>query len=96
MMNQTQREALRHFLTTTAVDVYFKKTNGEDRKMSSTLVPEYIKANKDGEKTHGRKTNPEVAVVWDLERQDWRSFRYDSVYQIKIPNIDLEVNYDTE
>ena len=30
-----------------------------------------------------RITNPNVCVVWDFEKEAWRSFRYDSVIEIK-------------
>ena len=30
-----------------------------------------------------RIINPNVCVVWDFEKEAWRSFRYDSVIEIK-------------
>lgn len=41
-------------------------------------VMEIIESNEQTPKKT-RKTNPEVCVVFDLEKQEWRSFRWNSI-----------------
>jgi hypothetical protein len=60
----------------------FTKTNGEKREMLCTLRPDLIPAAPLAENVEpkaNRKENPDVQAVWDLEKQAWRSFRFDSV-----------------
>lgn len=62
--------------------ITFVKSNGEERKMRCTLaedvVPQYEK------KTEKVKTkNDDVLPVWDLDKQEWRSFRLDSIKLIE-------------
>lgn len=62
------------------VSVTFKKLDGTERVMHCTTNPELI-----GIKTFSRnKAGNEVAQsVWDLEKDAWRSFRWDSVVSYK-------------
>jgi len=60
-------------------EVTFTKKDGTDRRMLCTLdmsgIPE-----KDVPKTDGNKSeNLEAVRVYDLEKEAWRSFRFDSV-----------------
>jgi hypothetical protein len=60
--------------------VAFTKVNGETRIMHCTLkenlIPEQISVE---ELTNTRKGSPNVIAAWDVEKQDWRSFRIDSI-----------------
>jgi hypothetical protein len=64
------------------VKVTFEKKDGTTREMRCTLkegvVPVYEKTT---EST--RKKNDEVMAVFDLDKNEWRSFRIDSVKEIK-------------
>lgn len=71
------------------VTVYFKKINGEPRKMICSWnemhvpYPNEHKGLKDlKEKIDDEEKQPTSLSVWDCEKQDWRSFRLDSVYRI--------------
>lgn len=60
--------------------VTFTKANGEVRIMHCTLnesmlPPSVVEAN---EKSP-RKENVDVIAAWDVEKNDWRSFRIDSI-----------------
>ena len=61
--------------------VKFTKVNGEVREMPCTLrediVPKY-------ERKTEKKPNDSVLSVWCLDRQAWRSFRVDSVQELRI------------
>jgi len=75
-MSDIDFETLKNLLKTGIVEVTFNKVNGEKRVMKCTLqetfLPEY-----NGDST--RKKNDNVLSVWDVDTQDWRSFRFDSV-----------------
>jgi hypothetical protein len=78
---KTFRDWLRSHLAYGEVKVTFTKKDGSDREMLCTLKPEmvveYVK------KTDKEKTvNEEICAVFDLEKQEWRSFRFDSIKQI--------------
>ena len=65
--------------------ITFTKKNGDQRVMKCTLketiVPVYVT------KTSGeRAQSNDTLFVYDLDKSDWRSFRFDSVTQI---NFDL-------
>lgn len=75
------REWLLSMLTGGPTTVTFIKKDGSERIMKCTLnetiVPKY-------EKKTDRDTNKDVCFVWDLEKKEWRSFRFDSVTMITL------------
>ena len=70
-------------------EVNFTKKDGTDRVMLCTkaifLIPEKAFGNPkdwnypDQPSESARVKSPDIAVVWDLQKDAWRSFRYDSV-----------------
>lgn len=85
MMNKYE---LKETLQNGIVTVSFTKSDGTERTMKCTLIPEYIpvKPVAEGQQllTEGltRQENPNTISVWDLENNGWRSFRLDSVKSI--------------
>lgn len=73
------REKMLEELRKNTCDVKFTKKNGETRQMLCTLEMKEIPESKHpiGESTI--KPNPEVIRVFDKEKEEWRSFRVDSV-----------------
>jgi hypothetical protein len=63
------------------VTVTFDKVNGEERVMKATLLSEYLPVQEDSG-VPSREVSDEVIPVWDVEKQDWRSFRVDSVKKV--------------
>jgi hypothetical protein len=65
------------------VEVTFTKKNGEERKMLCTrsmyLIPDEHKPKGNLQ----REPNYEALPVYDLEKLAWRSFRIDSIINIK-------------
>ena len=65
--------------------VTFEKINGEIRKMlctlNSTLIPQ--EETEVGEK-RTKAANPDIAPVYDLESDGWRSFRWNSVKEFHV------------
>lgn len=67
------------------VKVTFTKKDGSERVMNCTLkegviVPHEKKTDRE------KKVNEELLSVWDLDKSEWRSFRYDSVKKIEFGN----------
>jgi hypothetical protein len=53
-------------------EISFTKADGTQRLMVGTLIEDYL------EKTAGESVRPDnVVVLWDLEKDTWRSFRLD-------------------
>ena len=66
--------------------VKFKKVNGDMRKMNCTLIKDIIpKATKDDpiSQKKVRNLNEQVLAVWDIEKEDWRSFRVENIISIE-------------
>ena len=61
-------------------EVTFTKVNGETRVMKCTLHSAYLPPQLPHEEGKAaREPNSEVIAVWDLNANDWRSFRTESV-----------------
>lgn len=75
------RKWLHEHLVYGPVTVSFTKKDGTKRDMRCTLNPaltvEYQKKT-DKEK----QPNPDVKFVYDLDKKEWRSFRYDSILSV--------------
>lgn len=78
----TTDELINH-LKNGIVEVIFTKANGEERKMVCTLdfgiIPEDHIPN-----SSEQDVNSAVIKVFDLEKDEWRSFRKDSVISVKL------------
>ncbi len=70
------------------VNVIFTKVDGTERTMRCTLVPAKLPVIvEDPEKPKKeRKQNPDVLPVFDLDKNEWRSFRWSSVKSYDIIN----------
>ncbi len=63
------------------VKIFFRKSNGQFRSINATTQEGYV-----GNIKYGRKRNPEVCTVWDVDGLQWRSIRYDSIISVKGTN----------
>jgi hypothetical protein len=73
---------LRGVLRSEKVTITFTKKDGTERKMICTLKEDKIPGEKAPKNT--RKAQSEDAIaVFDLEKSDWRSFRFDSVKKVE-------------
>jgi len=80
---QIFKDWLRGVLTTEEVDLTFKKLDGTIRKMKCTLKESRLPELKQSTNNTPKKQSLESMAVFDLEKQEWRSFRFDSVSEIK-------------
>lgn len=96
---------LKEHLSAGEVKLVFTKKDGTDREMKCTtnidLVPQEIhETNTDNpidfpKPKKEKKVNEDVMPVYDLEAQGWRSFRWDSVKEVKI-TIGEDSEHDTQ
>jgi hypothetical protein len=63
------------------VNVKFTKTDGSERDMKCTLM-EHIVRPHEKKTDREKKINDNILSVWDVEKDSWRSFRYDSIISI--------------
>lgn len=75
------RDWLRGVLRTETVHLTFTKKDGTIRNMKCTLSESKLPKADQGKE--GRKENDSSIPVFDLEKNEWRAFRFDSVKQIK-------------
>jgi len=80
--DQKNKDWLVDLLKTREVDVTFTKRDGTERLMECSLDPVYIPV-VDKKTDRVRKENPDVLSVVDIEIGEWRSFRWDSITNIK-------------
>lgn len=95
---QIYRDWVRSLLRTSVAVIKFTKNDGTLREMRCTLQFDQIPRNKVPATAQGslaplnetkvRKPNDEVCSAFDLDKQEWRSFRYDRIKGITV-NIGL-------
>jgi hypothetical protein len=77
---------LKSHLAYGATTVVFTKKDGTERVMNCTTNPELVPAVEiveSAEPKKERKSNEEVMPVYDLEAKAWKSFRWDSIKQVR-------------
>ena len=90
MTLEDKKNEYKELLRQGIVEVEFTKVNGEYRVMPCTLnehliPPAPVKELKEGELPKPpRKESPEVIRVFCIDKQEWRSFRIDSVISISL------------
>lgn len=68
------------------VTVVFTKKDGTERVMECTTSPELVPIEpiaESAEPKREKKINEDVMPVYDLESKHWKSFRWDSVKEVK-------------
>jgi hypothetical protein len=77
------RQWMRDMLKLGEMTVVFTKKDGTDRSMLCTLVESQIPVEK-APKNTGKAKSDDAMAVFDIEKQEWRSFRFDSVKEIRL------------
>lgn len=63
------------------INITFTKKDGSERTMKCTLVESMVKPyEKKTDKV--KEVDENIVAVWDIEKEAWRSFRYDSVINV--------------
>lgn len=73
------KESLKADLPIKICVVIFDRVDGEERKMTCTLMPKYLPNGMMPEDVHGSHSDQQP--VWDIEANDWRSFLWPNVKQ---------------
>lgn len=73
------RKWFKGLLEITEAEIIFFKLSGEERKMRCTLQESKIPDDKKPKQGGTRKLSKDSIAVFDLDKNDWRSFRYDSI-----------------
>lgn len=77
------RQWLRDLLhTNTRVVVDFNKVDGSQRTMTCTLV-ESIAVPYEKKTERVKTPSTDVLRVWDVEKNEWRGFRYDNINYVQ-------------
>lgn len=82
---------LKGLLHETELTVTFFKTSGEERTMRCTLDESKIPSDKQPKGTSTKKVSDATISVYDLDKADWRSFRYESIKEF-----DYDLDEDSE
>lgn len=80
MNNYSHKETLRNMLKDQILSVTFLKKDGTERTMKCTLKADLLPLQEDLENAvQKKKPSDESIAVWDLDKEAWRSFRFDSI-----------------
>jgi hypothetical protein len=83
-MNYSKTE-LAEMLRRDIMEVSFAKVDGTGRVMKCTLIDKYLPTPMtDIDAT--KKDNPNVLAVWDIDSNGWRSFRMNSITDVRVVN----------
>jgi hypothetical protein len=76
------KELLSKQLSENVLEITFTKLDGTERVLNCTLDSNIVPQSTN-EETKSRKPNDAIMSVWDLENNDWRSFRIENVVRVK-------------
>lgn len=79
--DEEQRGRLRKMLNEGVVGVLFTKKDGTDREMKCTLNFDMIPQDA-MPKNSGRSQPSDSLAVFDVDKAEWRSFRFDSIKSV--------------
>jgi flagellar biosynthesis component FlhA len=83
MLTEELKESVRVSLHSQQVQIVFVKTDGTLREMRATLdLDNLISEEYHPKNEKERKKNPDVQVVFDLDKNEWRSFRWDKLVSV--------------
>jgi hypothetical protein len=74
------RKWLTNLLNEYVIEVTFTKKDGTERVMNCTLLEDYLPETTGA----GRAASLDAVSVYDVDKDDWRSFRWDSIKAVKV------------
>jgi hypothetical protein len=80
-IDENEKNWLKSLLKEGIVQIVFEKADGTLREMNCTLAESVIPSEK-APKNSGKAKNDNVLAVFDVDKSEWRSFRYDSVKEL--------------
>lgn len=85
-MSQYTKDELRKLASSEILEVKFTKTDGTERIMKCTLIPRFLPPQRN-DFVPSASHNENILAVWDVDLNEWRSFRVKSV--ISVNTLDL-------
>ena len=82
------RQMLKEALQQHEVRIIFKKATGETRDMKATLKSGIVPLYERKTERHKKPGNIETCAVYDLNKKEWRSFRYDRLISVEYSDKD--------
>lgn len=79
---QSNQTLLKERLKNETLQVSFTKKDGSERTMRCTLSATVLPVSE--EKTSTRSVPTSSLAVFDVDKQEWRSFRWDSIIDVKL------------
>ena len=76
---EEEKNWLRSVLKDSVVTIKFTKKDGDERVIKATLKEDLIPEDMFPKGTSTRKKSEESQSVFDVEKDEWRSFRWDSI-----------------
>lgn len=76
-------QEVREILKENIVEVVFAKRDGTERRMYCTLINEFLPSKGELILTQPSEPSDNIITCWDLECDDWRSFRLDTVKSLE-------------
>lgn len=73
-MNKKLKDHVYHTLLEEVCDIVFIKKDGDKRSMKCTLIKDMVP-----ETSYAESRDDHSQVVYDIEKSEWRSFRWDSL-----------------
>jgi len=80
---ESKRQGILEALQDGIVDLQFKKVNGDLRNMRGTRKFDLIPEEKHPKTEDKREQNETIVVLFDLEVNDWRSFRVENLVEYR-------------
>jgi hypothetical protein len=80
--SEKEKTWLRAILQEGVVTITFTKKDGDERVIKATLKEDLIPEEMIPKGTSTRKKSEESQSVFDVEKDEWRSFRWDSIKQL--------------
>ena len=79
------KEELVSILKDDVLDVTFIKSDGSERKMRCTLMTSYLPV---GDSVSSKRSwSTDAIAVWDIEKNDWRVFKFSSIKDVRLANV---------
>jgi hypothetical protein len=80
---ELKRQGILDALSEGIVDLQFKKVSGDLRNMRGTRKFDLIPEDKHPKTEDKREQNETIVVLYDLEVNDWRSFRIENLIEYR-------------
>ena len=78
------KQELKEVFSKNIVTITFKKVDGSERVMKCTLDPNFLPGRDKPTSSKKKTENENVLPVWNIDEQEFRSFRVDSLISYEI------------